>query len=224
MGALKRTVDEVIDWGVRQIDHPTQDWSNKCQSFCRQAYGVAAWSPSAKEAWFSIPQSEKHVGGHPSDAPRGALIYFTKGTYGHVAIATGKSTSDKCLSNDYVRQGQINYAPRDFPRWGMLPYYGGWSTWTPFGSLDLGAADPAWDGEVPSLDGVFNAMNHGYANPQAWRLACRLFDLGMYAGKPLPKGEQKYPVKAMDNWLLANGFKTNPAGAYSTEAHEKIFG
>jgi hypothetical protein len=220
---LNRTVEQVIDFGVSQIENPTQDWSNLCQSFCRQAYGVAAWSPSAKEAWFQIPQREKTVGGHPSDAPRGALIYFTKGTYGHVAIATGKSTSDKCLSNDYVRQGMINYAPRDFPRWGMLPYYGGWSTWTPYGSLRLEEPAGMWDGNVPDPEGIFNAMNHGYKNPAAYRLACRLYDLGLYAGKPQPEGEQGYPLKAVINAQQRMVPKVNPAGAYSPELHEAIF-
>lgn len=131
---LPRSVDEVIAWGRDQIKNPTQDWTGKCQSFCRQSYGVRAWAPSAITAWNKIPARHKHQGGKPSEAPRGALIYFAGGQFGHVSLAIGKKTHDKCLSNDYVRHGQINVAPRDFPRWGLR--YVGWSLWTPFGSLD----------------------------------------------------------------------------------------
>jgi hypothetical protein len=54
-----------------------------------------------------------------------------------VAIAAGIKTHDKCLSNDYVRQGKIDYAPRTFQRWGLK--YLGWSAWTPYGELNVSA-------------------------------------------------------------------------------------
>jgi hypothetical protein len=55
-----------------------------------------------------------------------------------------------------------------------------------------------WDGVVPSYDGCMAAWNdQTLANPQAWRLACRLADLGYYSGKPQPKGSQCYPLKAV---------------------------
>jgi hypothetical protein len=107
-----------------------------CQSFCRQAYGVPAWAPSAISAWGKIPRNQKHVGGRPSAAPRGALLYYAIGKYGHVTIAAGIKTSDKCISNDYVARGDIDYAPRTLPRWGAR--YLGWSNWTPFGELRVG--------------------------------------------------------------------------------------
>jgi hypothetical protein len=132
---LPVTVDEVIAWGRAQVTKPSQSWYVLCQSFCRQSYRVPAWSGSAVGAWARIPAAHKTVGGHPSDAPRGALIYFAGGQHGHVAIAIGKSTSDKCLSNDYYRKGKIDVAPRTFPRWGLR--YLGWSAYTPYGSLDL---------------------------------------------------------------------------------------
>lgn len=132
---LSRTVDEVIAWSKGQRDNPTQSWQGLCQSHCRNAYGVPAWAPSAIEAWKKIPKSEKHVGGKPSDAPRGAILYYSGGKYGHVALAIGKKTHDKCLTNDYTFMGKIGVAPRTFPRWGIT--YLGWSNWTPYGSLDL---------------------------------------------------------------------------------------
>lgn len=132
---LPATVDEVIAWGRGQIRNPSQDWTCKCQSFCRQSYQVSAWSGSAIGAWNRIPAKHKSIGGKPGEAPRGALLYYAGGSFGHVAIAIGKKTSDKCLSNDYVRKGKIDVAPRTFPRWGLK--YQGWSAWTPFGVLEL---------------------------------------------------------------------------------------
>jgi hypothetical protein len=134
---LRATVDDVIQFGRDQMKSPTQNWTNLCLSFCRQSYGVRPFAPSAIKAWHKVPAKYKHVGGKPSAAPRGAMLFYAGGAYGHVAIAIGKKTSNKCLSNDYVRRGKIDPAPRTFPRWGLT--YLGWSNWTPWGTLDLDA-------------------------------------------------------------------------------------
>lgn len=221
MAYLSRSVDDAIAFAERQAANPTQSWDGLCQSFCRQSYGVQAWASSAKQAWGKIPRDQKHSGGHPEDAPRGALIYFDSGTYGHVALCIGKSTNDKCYSNDYVERGKIDKAPRTFPRWGLN--YVGWSYWTPFGEMRPWKPDPLWDGQVPDIEGVFNAMNDPtLANPAAYRLACRLFDLGLFSGTPV-KGDQRYPAKAVGNWQAAHALRTNPSGAYSPQAHDGIF-
>jgi hypothetical protein len=130
---LHRTVHDVITFSRGQITKPTQSWDGLCQSHCRQAYGVEAWSDSAIHAWGLTPRKFKVTGRPVTAAPRGALLYYAGGKYGHVAIAAGIKTHDKCLSNDYVRQGKIDYAPRTFPGWGLR--YLGYSFWTPFGEL-----------------------------------------------------------------------------------------
>ena len=131
---LDRSVRDVIGWSRQQSAHPTQSWKGLCQSHVRHAYGVPAWAPSAIEAWNRIPEKHKHRTSNPNNAPRGAAIYYSGGKYGHVVIAIGVRTHDKCLSNDYVRPGRIDVAPRSFPRWGIKCE--GWSFWTPYGSLD----------------------------------------------------------------------------------------
>ena len=75
---LKRSVDDVIAWSSAQIDHPTQDWFNRCQSHCRQAYGVDVWgydpvtgSSSAWGAWKQIPAQGRSR--CPHLLPRGRL-------------------------------------------------------------------------------------------------------------------------------------------------------
>ena len=134
-GYLARTVDEAIDFGWEQVKAPSQDWTGLCLSFCRQSYGVPAFAPSAIKAWGRTPAKHRHVGGDPSDAPRGALLYYSGGKYGHVALAIGRKTNWKCLSNDYQSKGRIGQAPRTFPRWGIR--YLGWSAWTPFGMMNV---------------------------------------------------------------------------------------
>jgi len=134
-GYLKRSVDEAIEWAWDQAKDPSQDWTGLCQSFCRQSYGIGAWAPSAIKAWDRIPKGKKVIGGKPEDCPRGGLIYFSGGKYGHVAIAIGKKTNTGCLSNDYVERGRIDRAPRGFPRWGIR--YVGWSAWTPAGTMQI---------------------------------------------------------------------------------------
>ena len=132
---LTRNVNEVITWSRNQVKDPTQDWTGLCQSHCRQAYGVGAWAGSAIIAWRAIPAAQKHPGIKPSTAPRGSLLYYDIGQWGHVAIAIGKKTNGSCLSNDYARRGMIDACSREFPRWGAT--YLGWSAWTPSGSLRL---------------------------------------------------------------------------------------
>lgn len=133
---LPRTVAEVMAFARGEIKSPDIDYSVLCQRFCRTAYGVPAWASSARKAWDAIPANRKHVGGKPTDAPRGALLYYDIGQFGHVAIAAGVKTDTRCISNDYVRRGKIDYAPRALPRWGVK--YLGWSAWTPFGELKVG--------------------------------------------------------------------------------------
>ena len=130
-----RFIIDAIRWSRGQITEPSQSWKGLCQSHCRTAYGLPAWAPSAIEAWRKTPKQYRHPG-KPEDAPRGALLYYEIGKYGHVAIATGIKTNDKCLSNDYMRQGRIDYTPRRFPRWGVK--YLGWSDWTPYGRIAVG--------------------------------------------------------------------------------------
>ena len=38
------------EWCAAQVDNPTQNWDNLCQSFARQSYGMGAYGSSAKVA------------------------------------------------------------------------------------------------------------------------------------------------------------------------------
>lgn len=131
---LKRKPDDAIKWMREQSARPTQSWKGLCLSSCRTAYGINPVGDSAIHFWQSVPKEHRH-GGKPSSAPRGSIMIYSIGKYGHAVIAIGKKTHDKCLSVDYVRQGKIDVAPRSMARWGAK--YLGWTDWTPYGFIDL---------------------------------------------------------------------------------------
>lgn len=216
-GYLDRSVNEAIAWGRRQISHPSQNWTLRCQSFVRQCYGVPAWAGSAQSAWDSIPSTQKHWGGTPGNAPRGAAIYFRGGQYGHVMLAIGVTTHVNALSNDYDERGRIDVVPRTIPNWGLD--YLGWSAWTKYGSLRL--VRPMWDGIVPDLENVRASRYLDHATKATYRVACRLYDLGFYEGKPQPEGVQKYPVNAIKKFQKSHGGKGS--GNYGRKTHSLLF-
>lgn len=81
-----------------------------------------------------------------------------------------------------------------------------------------------WDGVVPSFDGCINAWeDHTLANPQAWRIACRLADWGYYKGTPV-KGEQCYPLKAVQAYQADKGYSVPVPGQYGPKLHEQLWG
>lgn len=83
----------------------------------------------------------------------------------------------------------------------------------------------AWDGTVPSYEGCWAAwLDPELANPQAWRLACRLKDLGYYSGDPQPKGTQRYPLKAVINYQESKGYNVPQPGQYGEKLHKQLFG
>lgn len=225
---LERNVDQAIAAGRRQITHPTQSWLELCQAYVRgEIFDVAAWAAAAHTAWDLIPPRERIDGGSPFDLPRGYAIYFANrhrrpdGSRkpGHVAFTIGKLTKSNCLSNDYKRRGMIDVVPRSFIGWDLV--YLGASTWTPFGELKPGSAE-LWDGVVPPKVNIDLAeMSALIRNTASWRLACRLYDLGFYDGKPRPLGQQGYPMRAVVNLQKSRGWAGT--GEYGQRTHEAAF-
>ena len=77
-----------------------------------------------------------------------------------------------------------------------------------------------WDGTVPKREAVLKAAETGAANRAAWRLACRLFDLGV-GEKPAASGQQTYPAKAVAEMQAKWGWK--PTGAYTEKTEKRIW-
>lgn len=80
-----------------------------------------------------------------------------------------------------------------------------------------------WDGVVPDIEAVQKAaQDPSLANKAAWRVACRLADLGFYDGSPLPVYEQGYPRKAVTRFQKEQGWEGS--GKYGTKTHAALFG
>lgn len=79
-----------------------------------------------------------------------------------------------------------------------------------------------WDGNVPQFENILSAQNNpALKNKAAWRLACRLKDLGFYQGDVKPEGEQGYPRKAVEAYQKSLG--AEPSGNYGLRLHKRIF-
>lgn len=116
-----KSVEEAIAWGRKQVKHRSQNWDHLCLAFVTQAYGWSGGAPSAISKWNSTKSSLKHKDSNP---PRGALVYWKTGSYGHVALSLGNG---KVLSNDFKRAGQIDEVSLD----AISKKWGGYLGWTP---------------------------------------------------------------------------------------------
>lgn len=213
---VPRSVDAAILAAWAESRSRRAIWRVLCLKFCRTMYGLPVVAPSAKIYGDMVPPQYRHAG-RPEDAPRGALLLYDLGEFGHIAIAIGKKTRDKCLSNDYISTGRIDPAPRSFVRWGVRFRF--WTEWTPYGLIDLHTQ--FWDGTVPPLENVLAAMHARTASPAAYRVACRLKDLGFYTGTPV-HGQQAYPRKAVK--ALQRKLANAGEGTYGPLTHKAIFG
>ncbi len=80
----------------------------------------------------------------------------------------------------------------------------------------------SWDGTVPSLAAVQKADAEGLANKAAWRVACRLYDLG-FRPQPAPPGKQKYPAAGVMRFQAAQGWQ-NVTGEFGPNTQRRMFG
>lgn len=132
---------QAIHWFAKQVDHPTQDWTHKCQSSVRQSLGLPAWAASARIAYERTPKNELHHVKHWQEVPPGAIMYgLTSTKYGHAWLAGHHGNG---FSIDYKRRGKIDRVPLLLPAWthdkGVY-----WTSWTPFGHVKLDVDDAWW--------------------------------------------------------------------------------
>jgi hypothetical protein len=105
----------------------------------------------------------------------------------------------------------------DFP----LPIFGGEPV-SPPKPPKPESPEQLWDGVVPKIDNVnAAAADPELKNMAAWRVACRLKDLGFYAGEVNPVYHQGYPRKAISNFQKAQGW--SGSGNYGEKTHNKLF-
>lgn len=86
------------------------------------------------------------------------------------------------------------------------------------------ARQATWDGTVPSVKEVQKAeADRSVANKAAWRVACRLYDLGFKDEPSRSAGVQGYPRNAVSKFRVAQGWDAKN-GAYGTRVSERLFG
>ena len=131
----RENVTEAMKWANEQIIQSTTGWTNQCQRFSRTVWGMPAFAPSALKAWDVVADRYKVKRTPLADAPRGAILIFAMGQYGHACIA---STRGKCISTDYVRRDMVNQAPRGLPSWNGKGTYLGYMIGAQFYDLNGG--------------------------------------------------------------------------------------
>lgn len=80
-----------------------------------------------------------------------------------------------------------------------------------------------WDGTIPRLRAVQRAEKEDLRNKAAFRVACRLYDLGFRDSRPAELGRQKYPKAAVKKFQESLGWE-NPHGNFSPNTQKKMFG
>jgi hypothetical protein len=85
------------------------------------------------------------------------------------------------------------------------------------------AKQPTWDGTVPMVSAVQKSeQTEGTANKAAWRVACRLFDLGYKKSAPAAVGKQTYPRQAVIRFREKQGWDAKD-GAYGERVSKRLF-
>lgn len=131
-----KTSKQAIKWALDNVGKPAPGGKGHCQELVRTAYGLPAWATSAKLAFEHTPPKEIHTGTKWADIPAGAFVYYpTLSPYGHVTLSIG---GGQVVSNDYPNKwGLIVKAPVQLPDWHGVEHFGGWSLWTPYGTVTL---------------------------------------------------------------------------------------
>jgi hypothetical protein len=114
--------DQAVAYALGEVHHPDKSYAQLCDHFCAWSYGFAGSGYySAIKHWYAIPSNHKRTSGKP---PVGALVFWSIGTYGHVAIVVKEGY---VASNDIKRYGKIDVVPIPYinQRWGAR--YLGWT-------------------------------------------------------------------------------------------------
>ena len=89
--------------------------------------------------------------------------------------------------------------------------------------LSGGAAAQWWDGTIPTRSAATVALEDEKSNQAAYRLACRLFDLGYKPKEPRAEFSQQYPLNSMQAAQEAWGWSNNH-GHPSEKTWRHLFG
>jgi hypothetical protein len=113
------SIEQAFKTAREEHQHPSRSWKGRCQEFVRTILGQTVGRyGSAYAQWINCPDSRKHKGGDPKNAPLGsALCYKGSGPNGHIMLKAHPfpNGSPAAWSNDLVEPGKIHkvsvYAP-----------------------------------------------------------------------------------------------------------------
>lgn len=108
----QRTVDQAIAWMSSQDARNTGGWQARCLAAVGQAYGHPGTSRIngrfwARDQWTAMPARYRLPAG--ANPPRGALVFWDTGTYGHIAISNGDGRV--WTTDPPGRSGQVGLVP-----------------------------------------------------------------------------------------------------------------
>lgn len=103
-------------------------------------------------------------------------------------------------SGPYLKEA--NYGPHRYRKNDTLRQYYDQNFWRKE-AAKYRIPDELWDGTIPNRRASVKALE-GLKNKAAWRIACRLFDLGYMRTKPREIGKQRYPKSAIKKFQQKN--------------------
>ncbi|WP_433172836.1 hypothetical protein [Actinoallomurus sp. CA-150999] len=119
-----RSCEGALAWAQQHVSTAgNPDYRNRCDHVMALAYGFDhSGSADAIAHWRAIPARYKHA--DDRDVPGGALVFFSGGSHGHVAISTG---GQGIISTDIHGPGTFTRSSIDeiTGRWGQ--HYLGWA-------------------------------------------------------------------------------------------------
>lgn len=144
---LNRGANTAVNWAANSAGEDGTRWPGKCDRFVANAYGMEHSNyQSAKVHWSGIPERYKHA--KETNAPVGALVFWSNGKDGHTAIVTGNKDGEPIITTTHTQGG----LPVEMPlsevtrQLGGEGVYSGWSL-------------PYFHGRTASIDGVTAAAS-----------------------------------------------------------------
>lgn len=133
-----RTLDQMLDWEGRQIQHGPAQWRGLCLKHARSAWNLPPQAPSAK-SFFEYVEANHPQHMHHSDyreVPAGAIVLDPNlSHWGHAWISGAKAGHG--ISSDYRRSGHLDYVPLHLPHWRHGDTTVFWTDWTHQGLLPV---------------------------------------------------------------------------------------
>lgn len=155
-GTKVGSASQAVAFAQAQVDHPSQDWYEKCQSFVRQALGFSqGTAPTAQAAWNDTESTGGTVHKGDYNPPAGVPVYWSGGSSGngHVALSAGQGY---VYSTDINGRGTVALVPimSIQQKWG-LNYLGWAETEAGSGKLYGGSSGgtSGFGGSIPNVGG-----------------------------------------------------------------------